>query len=73
MNRSNPPSTIVLSPTTLLRYRRHRLLTDALRAVMVVEGEVAAENFVLNIGHLVGRQEPVVQPAISNLREGGSA
>jgi hypothetical protein len=30
---------------------------------MVVEAEVAAENFVLNIGHLVGRQEPVVQPA----------
>ena len=44
----------------------YRSLTDALQVVMVVAGEVAARNFVLNVGHL-GRREPVVQPATSPL------
>ena len=37
-------------------------MTDALQAVMVVAGEVAAKNFALYVGHL-GWREPMVQPA----------
>jgi hypothetical protein len=40
------------------------LLTALLFTVMFLVREVAAKNFVLNVGHL-GRREPVVQPAIS--------
>ena len=40
------------------------LLTALLFTVMFLVREVAAKNFVLNVGHL-GRREPMVQPAIS--------